>query len=56
MATKYLGNHLNWFVFLEQVKKSVIPINDLAMVITVNSSAINNYQSVENKYTELLTP
>lgn len=56
VATKYLDNYLNWFVFLEKAKKSVNPINDLAMEIAANISAIDNYQSVENKYAELLTP
>jgi transposase-like protein len=56
VATKYLGNYLNWFVFLEKVKKSLTPITDLAKVITANTSAIKNYQSVENKYAELMIP
>ena len=56
VATKYLDNYLNWFVFLEKAKKSVNPINDLAMVIAANIGAIDNYQSVEKKYAELLTP
>ena len=56
VATKYLENYLNWFVFLEKVKKSLTPITDLAKVITANTSAIKNYQSVENKYAELMIP
>ncbi len=56
VATKYLENYLNWFVFLEKLKKSVTPINDLAEVIVANISAINNYQSVEKKYEELINP
>lgn len=55
VATKYLGNYLNWFVFLEKIKKSLTPINDLAKVIASNIRAVNNYQSVENKYAELLS-
>jgi len=56
VATKYLDNYLNWYVFLEKAKKSVNPINDLAMVIAANIGASDNYQSVEKKYAELLTP
>ena len=55
VATKYLENYLNWFVFLEKIKKSLTPINDLAKIIASNINAINNYQSVEIKYSELLS-
>jgi len=55
VATKYLENYLNWFVFLERIKKSLTPINDMAKIIASNISAVNNYQTVENKYRELLT-
>lgn len=53
VATKYLENYLNWFVFLEKIKKSLTTINDLAKA-TANISAVNNYQLVENKYTEFM--
>lgn len=56
VASKYLENYLNWIVFLEKIKKSLTPITDLAKVITANTSAIKNYQSVENKYAELMIP
>ena len=55
VATKYLENYLNWFVFLERIKKSLTPINDMAKIIASNISAVNNYQTVESKYRELLT-
>ena len=56
VATKYLENYLNCFVFLEKVKKSITPITDLAKVVVSNIGAINNYHSVENKYEKLMYP
>jgi transposase-like protein len=56
VATKYLGNYLNWFVFLEKIKKSATPIKDLARIIASNINAGSNYQSVKIKYEELLNP
>jgi len=55
VSTKYLGNYLNWFVFLENIKKSLTPLSDLAKVVASNIDAVNNYQSVENRYAKLLS-
>lgn len=56
VSTKYLNQYLNWFVFLEKVKKSDNPINDLARNVTLNMSAISNYRDIENNYENLLIP
>jgi transposase-like protein len=54
IATKYLDNYLNWFVFLEKAKKSVSPVNDLALAVASNINAISNYQSVDFRYEKLI--
>ncbi len=54
VGTKYLENYLNWFIFLENVKKSLSPVNDLAMLVASNTNGINNYHAVENKYAKLI--
>ncbi len=56
VATKYLQQYLNWFVFLEKVKKSTNPTADLAKVVMQNSNAIKLYKEIENKYLELNIP
>ena len=54
ISTKYLGHYLNWFVFLEKVKKSPNPVNDLAKVVASNIEAIINYKANEDRYKDLL--
>jgi transposase-like protein len=56
VATKYLDQYLNWFVFLEKVKKSDNPIIDLARNVSSNMSAISNYRSIADNYENLLVP
>jgi transposase-like protein len=56
VATKYLPQYLNWFVFLQKIKKSVNPLEDLAKLIMSNTNAIKNYQGIEEKYIKLNIP
>ena len=56
VATKYLPQYLNWFVFLEKIKKSADPIADFAKVVVENSNAIKSYRGIESAYLELNIP
>jgi len=52
VSTKYLSQYLNWFVFLEKVKKSSTQTLDLAKNVTANVTAIKTYRSIcEFSYT-----
>lgn len=55
-ATKYLDNYLNWFVFLEKIKKSLQPIDDFAKVIVSNMDAIAWNRSTDQRYINLTNP
>jgi len=55
-ATKYLDNYLNWFVFLEKIKKSLQPIDDFAKVIVSNIDAIAWNRSTVLRYENLKNP
>ncbi|MDK2978064.1 MAG: hypothetical protein PWP52_778, partial [Bacteroidales bacterium] len=54
--TKYLPQYLNWFVFLEKVKKSADPIADFAKTVMGNSNAIKSFRKIESTYLELNIP
>jgi len=56
VATKYLPQYLNWFVFLEKIKKSANPMIDFARTIMSNANAIRDFREIENKYIELDVP
>ena len=56
VATKYLPQYLNWFVFLQKIKKSVNPLEDLAKLIMSNTNAIKTYRGIEEKYIKLDIP
>lgn len=56
VATKYLPQYLNWFIFLEKTKKSANPIADMAKALTTNASAIKVFREIEDKYMELHYP
>ncbi|MCK9499979.1 MAG: IS1595 family transposase [Bacteroidales bacterium] len=56
VATKYLPQYLNWFVFLEKVKKSTNQIDDFARAVMLNANAIKQYREIEDKYLELNPP
>jgi hypothetical protein len=56
VSTKYLSQYLNWFVFLEKVKKSRTQTLDLAKNVALDISAIKNYRLINNRYEDLLIP
>ena len=56
VATKYLPQYLNWFVFLEKTKKSIDPITDLAKTVMSNTRAIQSFREIEDVYQKLGIP
>ena len=56
VSTKYLPQYLNWFVFLEKVKKSSTQIQDLAKLVASDISSIKNYRSINENYKNLTLP
>ncbi len=56
VATKYLPKYLNWFVYLQKMKKSTNPIGDYAKVIMTNIQAVIEYKNIKTKYEELDIP
>ena len=56
VSTKYLQGYLNWFVFLQTVRKSALQGLELARCVTKNIGAIQAYNSIERKYEELMFP
>ena len=56
VATKYLQKYLNWFVYLQKIKKSTNPLGDYAKVIMTNIKAISEYKNIETLYNELDIP
>ena len=54
VATKYLNQYLNWFLFLQKVKKSSTQTVDLVRNVISNVSAIKTYRSIKDKYDFLL--
>jgi transposase-like protein len=56
ISTKYLQNYLNWFVFIEKVKKSQQPIKDLAREIVMNIESKAEFIKIGIRYKELISP
>jgi len=56
VATKYLPQYLNWFIFLEKMKKSASPILEMAEILASNTGARNLFKQIDEKYTELDIP
>lgn len=56
IATKYLSQYLNWFVFLQKIKKSSEPIREFANIIMANIKTINQYRNIEKEYEKLNIP
>jgi len=56
VATKYLNQYLNWFIFLEKVKKSSTQTLDLVKNAITNASTIKTYRSIRDKYNILIIP
>lgn len=53
IATKYLQNYLNWFVFVQKSKKSLQPVRDLAKEIVMNIESKAEYFQIDKRYKEL---
>lgn len=56
VSTKYLRGYLNWFVFLQKVKRSNLQALELARCVARNIDAIKAYGSIKRKYEELMIP
>ena len=56
VATKYLEQYLNWFVFLQKNKGVTNPVKEFANAIMSNSNAIRNYRNIEIEYEKLDIP
>jgi len=56
VSTKYLSGYLNWFVFLQKIKKSQSQTIDIVKVMITNVKAINSYKSINKNYKELMNP
>jgi transposase-like protein len=56
VATKYLAQYLNWFVFLQKNKGVVNPVKELANAIMSNTNAIKDYRDIEMEYAKLDIP
>lgn len=56
VSTKYLRGYLNWFVFLQKVKRSALPALELARCVVRNIGAMKAYGSIGRKYEELMIP
>ncbi|KAA6319844.1 hypothetical protein EZS27_030309 [termite gut metagenome] len=54
VATKYLPNYLNWFIFLEKMKKSSQKAMDMAKMVLSNAGALMDYRAIERRYQNLL--
>ena len=54
VATKYLQNYLNWFVFLEKVKKVSDKYSELIKTMFENMSTISTFRNIQLKYENLL--
>ncbi|KAA6332867.1 hypothetical protein EZS27_018659, partial [termite gut metagenome] len=54
VATKYLPNYLNWFIFLEKMKKSSQKVINMAKIVLSNVGALMDYHAIERLYQNLL--
>ena len=54
IATKYLANYMNWFVFQESIKKSINPLDDLIKAIATNTATIESYRKIPLRYKNLM--
>ena len=55
IATKYLQNYLNWFIFVEKSKKSIQQVKDMAKEIVMNIDSKAEYYMIGEKYRKLVT-
>jgi hypothetical protein len=54
VATKYLQNYLNWFVFLEKVKNIYDKYSEIVKTLFENINTISSFRSIHLKYEKLL--
>lgn len=54
IATKYLANYMNWFIFQESIKKSMNPFDDLMKAIATNNETIESYREIQMRYSKLI--
>jgi hypothetical protein len=54
VATKYLANYMNWFVFQESIKKSANPFDNLIKAVADNSETLENYREIQLRYEKLI--
>lgn len=54
IATKYLANYMNWFIFQESIKKSMNPFDDLIKAIATNNETIESYKEIQMRYKKLI--
>ena len=54
IATKYLQNYLNWFVFLERIKTSYDKYSELLKTMFANINAIADFRNIHAKYEKLI--
>ena len=53
VATKYLQNYLNWFMFIQKTKASLKQIQDLAKEVVMNINAQSHYGQIASQYSNL---
>ena len=56
VSTKYLGNYLNWFMFLQNVKNKTNQALELAEIILSNKKAKKTFKEIESMYQILINP
>ena len=54
IATKYLANYMNWFIFQESIKKSANPFDSLIKAVADNSETLENYREIQLRYKKLI--
>ena len=52
--SEYLQNYLNWFVFLEKVKKMYEKCSELAKIMFENTKTINLFRNIQLWYDNLM--
>jgi transposase-like protein len=56
VATKYLQNYLNWFVFLEKVKNTYDKYSEIVKTMFENINTIAAFRNILFRYEKLLIP
>ena len=56
VATKYLQNYLNWFVFLQKIKNTMDKYSELTRTMFENTNAICLFRNIQVRYENLIIP